>query len=525
MLLTTHYMFEADELCDRIAVIRERRDRRRRHAGRAQAAGHRRPACVEVETFGVGRGRRSPRSAALPGVRVGRRSRSAARLRSCSCSVDAGCGGHPARSSSGSSGVRVGRVASREPTLEDAYVELVSATCSRRRRPSGSSWRLLLVAAPDALDRRAFDGFALASLFPLIFATVDASSSTASADDPAAHACTPVSGARVMGMWTVRSVHRLLACCSASAGPARSSCSSPRPCRSRWCSCRSRCRSRPSALYCVVATLLCERFVFGIDPARSPSWPLFVVSRADVGRHARALRLLPVGHRRCATARAWALGAALEYPGWLLVRVRRPAVACCPTGSSPLSWVLAADLGHGCHPRLRRRRAAPGGDLAVCLVAGRRRTASSAAFLGGRARRLGPSQRDAGPDLTPTMTSLRVFFIGGLISYRGPVPLAQPVDPSSRRFSSRRSSRCCCSPTSAAAPACGNDEFFLIGNALSYAAIPCLFAMGSTIDGRAPVTDAPADPHLARPAGSRCSSAGRCRCQPPTRFAAAAGRR
>src|SRR3954447_8775823 len=29
VLLTTHYMFEADELCDRIAVIRARRDRRR----------------------------------------------------------------------------------------------------------------------------------------------------------------------------------------------------------------------------------------------------------------------------------------------------------------------------------------------------------------------------------------------------------------------------------------------------------------------------------------------------------------
>ncbi|WP_248580510.1 ABC transporter permease [Nocardioides sp. InS609-2] len=29
----------------------------------------------------------------------------------------------------------------------------------------------------------------------------------------------------------------------------------------------------------------------------------------------------------------------------------------------------------------------------------------------------------------------------------------------------------------------GNDEFYLIGNALNYAAIPCLFAMGATIGG------------------------------------------
>ena len=43
ILLTTQYLEEADELADRIAVLDTGRDRRRRHAGRAQAARARRP--------------------------------------------------------------------------------------------------------------------------------------------------------------------------------------------------------------------------------------------------------------------------------------------------------------------------------------------------------------------------------------------------------------------------------------------------------------------------------------------------
>ena len=38
ILLTTHYMFEADELCERVAVIAGGADRRRGHAGRAEGA-------------------------------------------------------------------------------------------------------------------------------------------------------------------------------------------------------------------------------------------------------------------------------------------------------------------------------------------------------------------------------------------------------------------------------------------------------------------------------------------------------
>ena len=52
VLLTTHYMFEADALCDRIAVIATGRDRRRGHAARTEgrvAEG----GVVEIEVFGV----------------------------------------------------------------------------------------------------------------------------------------------------------------------------------------------------------------------------------------------------------------------------------------------------------------------------------------------------------------------------------------------------------------------------------------------------------------------------------------
>ena len=122
ILLTTHYMFDADELCDRIAVISD---------GELVAEGT--PALlkqrvtdghvVEVETFGL------PATApaavrSLTGVRtVAVEERGQAQVLLVQVEPGAevtsavlGCLG----------GVNVGRVSSREPTLEDAYVELVS---------------------------------------------------------------------------------------------------------------------------------------------------------------------------------------------------------------------------------------------------------------------------------------------------------------------------------------------------------------------------------------------------------------
>jgi len=80
------------------------------------------------------------------------------------------------------------------------------------------------------------------------------------------------------------------------------------------------------------------------------------------------------------------------------------------------------------------------------------------------------------------VTSLRVFLIGGLISYRALFNWLNPW---------------ILVPSLVISPICqillfayigraadvGSDEFYVIGNALNYASIPCLFAMGHTIGG------------------------------------------
>lgn len=80
------------------------------------------------------------------------------------------------------------------------------------------------------------------------------------------------------------------------------------------------------------------------------------------------------------------------------------------------------------------------------------------------------------------MTSLRIFFIGGLMSYRAMFGWLNPW---------------ILIPSLVVSPICqillfafigrsagvGDDEFYVIGNALNYASIPCLFAMGATIGG------------------------------------------
>jgi ABC-2 type transport system ATP-binding protein len=124
ILLTTHYMFEADELCDRIAVIA---------GGRIVAEGT--PAdlksqvgegtVVEVEVFGDA-GAALAAVEALDGVRsAGVEERGQAQV----LVVRAHPGAEVAQPVLGClADLRLGRVATREPTLEDAYVELVSAT-------------------------------------------------------------------------------------------------------------------------------------------------------------------------------------------------------------------------------------------------------------------------------------------------------------------------------------------------------------------------------------------------------------
>jgi ABC-2 type transport system ATP-binding protein len=121
ILLTTHYMYEADELCQRIAVIAGGRfvaygtpaDLKARVADRS---------VIEIETFGVA-DELVDRLRKIPGVAsVGTESRDQTEV-------------VLVQSASGSElvqtllreldGITVGKVIVREPTLEDAYVELV----------------------------------------------------------------------------------------------------------------------------------------------------------------------------------------------------------------------------------------------------------------------------------------------------------------------------------------------------------------------------------------------------------------
>ena len=80
------------------------------------------------------------------------------------------------------------------------------------------------------------------------------------------------------------------------------------------------------------------------------------------------------------------------------------------------------------------------------------------------------------------MKSLRVFFVGGLISFRAlfgwltpwvyiPSMLVAPVFQILLFVYIGRSAQL------------QSDAFYVIGNGLQYAAVPCLFAMANTIAG------------------------------------------
>jgi ABC-2 type transport system ATP-binding protein len=121
VLLTTHYMFEADQLCDRIAVITR---------GEIVAEGT--PATlkanvseggvVEVEVFGI-EDATIERVRALEGVR----SLNVEPREQAQVLVVQTDGRELTHALLGQlDGAQVGRVSAREPTLEDAYVALVS---------------------------------------------------------------------------------------------------------------------------------------------------------------------------------------------------------------------------------------------------------------------------------------------------------------------------------------------------------------------------------------------------------------
>jgi ABC-2 type transport system ATP-binding protein len=121
VLLTTHYMFEADELCDRIAVIR---------GGEIIATGTPEDLkalvtsdrVLEVETFGVDEATIAAVGTVAGVVSVATEERGQSQVLIVQCAPGADLTQSVLARLAGN---RVGRVASREPTLEDAYVELV----------------------------------------------------------------------------------------------------------------------------------------------------------------------------------------------------------------------------------------------------------------------------------------------------------------------------------------------------------------------------------------------------------------
>jgi ABC-2 type transport system ATP-binding protein len=122
VLLTTHYMFEADELCDRIAVINHGRivaegTPQELKAGVAEGT------VVEVEVFG-GADSAVERVRGLGGVSsVAIEEREQAQV----LVVQTGQGLELTQAILGClDGAEVGRISQREPTLEDAYVALVT---------------------------------------------------------------------------------------------------------------------------------------------------------------------------------------------------------------------------------------------------------------------------------------------------------------------------------------------------------------------------------------------------------------
>ncbi len=123
VLLTTHYMFEADALCDRIAVI-TRGEIVATGTPEDLKRGVAEGTVVEVEVYGVG-DEIVERVRGLDGVTaVAVEERDQAQV----LVVQTGAGAELTQAILGClNGSDVGRISRREPTLEDAYVALVSS--------------------------------------------------------------------------------------------------------------------------------------------------------------------------------------------------------------------------------------------------------------------------------------------------------------------------------------------------------------------------------------------------------------
>ena len=127
ILLTTHYMAEADELCQRIAVIT---DGQLREIGTPAQLKHRADGrrVIEVQAYGVG-AETMATIERLPGV-LGVTLDATGAVQQLTVQSGADVDVQPDVLAA-LDGVRLGRVTARQPTLEDAYVAIVAGTADR----------------------------------------------------------------------------------------------------------------------------------------------------------------------------------------------------------------------------------------------------------------------------------------------------------------------------------------------------------------------------------------------------------
>jgi ABC-2 type transport system ATP-binding protein len=123
VLLTTHYMFEADSLCDRIAVIANG-EIVAEGTPQQLKAGVEQGGVVEVEVFGIGE-EALGRVESLEGVLAVTVEEQETKQLLIVQTAPGSELTHVVLAQL--QGVSVGRVSTREPTLEDAYVQLVTA--------------------------------------------------------------------------------------------------------------------------------------------------------------------------------------------------------------------------------------------------------------------------------------------------------------------------------------------------------------------------------------------------------------
>jgi ABC-2 type transport system permease protein len=234
-----------------------------------------------------------------------------------------------------------------------------------------------------------FEGF-LAVVFPLMFATA-AMLVYQVGGDPEAILYAAI-GAAAMGIWTSQTVS-----------------ASTLVQRERWAGTLELVVAAPTrfslvllpitfamatiGLYSVVATILWNWWLFDVR-LQVENWPLFVLSilmaTVTIALFGFLLSVTAVRYRT-----SWALGAALEYPGWLLCGFVVP-LDLLPAAVLPLSWILAPTWA------VEGMRASAAGespwlDLAICGLVGLG-YAALAAYLG--VRLIDSARRDATLALT-----------------------------------------------------------------------------------------------------------------------------